>query len=794
MRAGLPYSGVALALLAALPAATSTSAEIDMAAATREYQIVPCLLPARVRKLGNMVYPERRRLVETSARQCELRGGEYTFYDRAQPDSAAQFFRKLADEGDLDAQVSLGDVYQYLYTPPRYEDAVAWYAKASEAGSNKAKMQLARLYERGLGTEQDGLLAVNLWREATGAGEELVLASELEAARTAADERIAQLTEQLQRRSEEAEQARQLLATAQSEVAERRGALAAAQREADALRRKVAEAQTGNPEELARLRTQLAAQQRTIDDQRFQIESMEDDLGVQESQLAASLKRVEAQNQRLSRELERVNAQADQQLADAMSQLEAKDAELAQLAEDLAAARASLNDSDGAYSTLVAQLEESRRAAAQDDAAAARRVAELESRQTEQASRLQAQRARAEELEAALATATREAQSLRGQLDNQINETSEAQAQFARAEAELSGVRAELAARTQRMERANEQLASLERERNDLQARLERGIAQGQTSNSALEAQLAERDSRLREQRATIVGLQAEIEDYRGQIQEINVRRASYVTRSPMEDTSGIRLPRNVKVGRYHAVVIGNNDYQYLTDLQNAQNDARSVHELLETEYGFRSKLLMDASRLDMFQAIAELMELTGPDDLVLIYYAGHGYRMGGQSYWLPVEVASRQQAPGAGLSSEEIANWIKNIPARHVMIIADSCYSGAGIETAGGFKYSAEDLEMMLPFLIRSRSRTMLTSGGDGPVMDGGGEGEHSVFTRELLGLLKENKGVLHGEQMYSYMMDRVKFTVEGDAINQTPTFGSIERAGHESGQFVFMRKRGRS
>ena len=99
------------------------------------------------------------------------------------------------------AQVSLGDVYQYLYTPPRYEDAAQWYAKASEAGSKKAKMQLARLYERGLGTQQDGLLAVNLWREATGAGEELVLASELEAARTAADERIAQLTEQLQRRS-----------------------------------------------------------------------------------------------------------------------------------------------------------------------------------------------------------------------------------------------------------------------------------------------------------------------------------------------------------------------------------------------------------------------------------------------------------------------------------------------------------------------------------------------------------------------------------------------------------------
>ena len=63
------------------------TAEPDMAASVKLYQIVPCLLPARVRRLGNMTYPERRKLIETSARECELRGGEYTFYDRAQPDA-----------------------------------------------------------------------------------------------------------------------------------------------------------------------------------------------------------------------------------------------------------------------------------------------------------------------------------------------------------------------------------------------------------------------------------------------------------------------------------------------------------------------------------------------------------------------------------------------------------------------------------------------------------------------------------------------------------------------------------
>ena len=781
---------LALVALAVFPAETSRGEEVDMGAATRAYQIVPCLLPARVRKLGRMVYPERRRLVETSARQCELRGGEYTFYDRAQPESSAEFFRKLADEGDVDAQVSLGDVYQYLFTPPRYDDAVAWYQKAAEAGNSTGKMQLARLYEKGLGIEQDGLMAVNLWREATGTGEELVLASELEAAKTEAEQRIARLTEQLQQRSEEAEQARTLLAQARSEIDDRRTALAQAESRQKELEAQVASAAQADPEALARLRNQLAAQQRTIDDQRFQIESMEDDLGVQESQLAASLRRVEAQNERLAKELERVNEASDERLAEAMAQLETKDSELQKLAADLASARAALEDSDGEYSTLVAQLEESRNAAANNDASARKRLAQLEAQQASQSEKLAAQRARTKELETALAAVSGEAEALRGQLSSQINETAAAQAQFARAEADLANTRTELESRTQEIQTASAKLAQLEQERDSLQAQLDQGGA----ADSALQQQLARSEAQVREQRATIAGLEAEMNEYRGQIQEINVRRASYATRSPIEDTSKVRLPRNVKLGRYHSLIIGNNDYQYLADLDNAQNDARSVHELLQNEYGFRSKLLLDASRLEMFQAIAALMELTGPDDLVLIYYAGHGYRMGGQSYWLPVEVQSRQQAPGSGLSSEEVANWIKNIPAKHVMIVADSCYSGAGIETAGGFKYSADDLEMMLPFLLRSRSRTMLTSGGDGPVMDGGGQNQHSVFTGEFLALLKENKGVLHGEQVYSYMVERVKYTVEGDSINQTPRFGSIERAGHESGQFVFMHKKFRS
>lgn len=772
--------------LAVLPGSPVNTAEPDMTASVKLYQIVPCLLPARVRRLGNMTYPERRKLIETSARECELRGGEYTFYDRAQPDSAAAFFRKLADEGDADAQLNLGDVYQYLYSPPRHAEAAAWYAKAATAGNATAKMQLARLHERGLGVEQDGLLAVNLWREATGSGEELVLASELEKVQTAADERIGQLTAQLQQRSEEAAEARALLAQAQQEVAGRRSALAAAEQSLAAMRRKVeALGAGGDPAELTKLRTQIAAQQQTIDDQRFQIDSLEGELGVQEAQLAANLRQVEAQNRRLEDELARVNASADERVGNALATLASKDNEVKRLGAELAALRKAAGDSDSAYAAIDAELAAARAEAARNAAARAK-LEGLEKRHAEQGRLLAQQKDQVGRLEQALASASTESATLRTQLDNQVNATVLAEAQFAKTEAELAKAREALAARDDRIRAANEAIAALSAERSTLQSRLAKGSTGGDPQ--ALKSEIALRDSRIREQEQTIAALRRDMDEYKGQIAEINLRRQAYASRAPVAESAAIRLPSGVRIGRFHALVIGNDRYSHLVPLANARSDATAIHQVLQDNYGFRSKLLLDATRLQMFEGIAALKDVTGPDDLVLIYYAGHGVSTRDLSYWLPVDIRSRQEAPGVGLSSEEVANWIKTIPARHVMVIADSCYSGQGIAESGGTTFRAADVERILPFLIRSRSRTMLTSGGDGPVLDGGGGGEHSVFTRELLGVLRENQGILYGAQLFNHMRERVKFTVDGDAINQTPTFGSIERAGHESGQFVFV------
>ena len=82
----------------------------------------------------------------------------------------------------------------------------------------------------------------------------------------------------------------------------------------------------------------------------------------------------------------------------------------------------------------------------------------------------------------------------------------------------------------------------------------------------------------------------------------------------------------DVEFGRYHALVIGNNDYTDLPRLETAVADAEAVAALLESKYGFQVRLLRNATRADILRGLyAYRAELTEEDNL-LIYYAGHGY------------------------------------------------------------------------------------------------------------------------------------------------------------------------
>ncbi|MDD8027825.1 MAG: hypothetical protein PHI34_15090 [Acidobacteriota bacterium] len=80
--------------------------------------------------------------------------------------------RSRAEQGDADAQNSLGEAYADSL-PPMAGDvqAVAWYRKAAEQGHAQAQLNLGLMYSMGRGVPQDDVQGALWWRKAAEQGE-----------------------------------------------------------------------------------------------------------------------------------------------------------------------------------------------------------------------------------------------------------------------------------------------------------------------------------------------------------------------------------------------------------------------------------------------------------------------------------------------------------------------------------------------------------------------------------------------------------------------------------------------
>jgi hypothetical protein len=128
----------------------------------------------------------------------------------------------------------------------------------------------------------------------------------------------------------------------------------------------------------------------------------------------------------------------------------------------------------------------------------------------------------------------------------------------------------------------------------------------------------------------------------------------------------------------------------------------------------------------------------------------------------------------------------------RHVLVIADSCYSGA-LTRSSLVNVEAGQSEATqrhwFQTLSEMRSRTVLSSGGLAPVLDGGG-GANSVFAKSLLGVLEDLDEVAEGQRIYREVAARVAYEASKYQVEQVPQYAPIKFAGHESGDFVFVPK----
>ena len=396
--------------------------------------------------------------------------------------------------------------------------------------------------------------------------------------------------------------------------------------------------------------------------------------------------------------------------------------------------------------------------------------------------------------EAMLAQRERETTGHKARAAESDRQTEALNAQIERLTKELQVAHAEqrtLQAEREQLERARQEL----REQLSAHQPAETGpdpeeIARAERLQQQLE-QLKRREEALSQHEAELSQRERDISET-----EAELARAQNQIDTASPETFGVSIASHVDFGNYYALVVGNDQYgSGLGTLQSAQIDAQAIAGVLEHRYRYDVFLLPNANRNQILDALNVYKEILSSQDNLLIYYAGHGWldQENDRGYWLPVDAEPYPNTTN-WVSTVDVTDIVNSMKAKHVLIIADSCYAGALTEARPALVELPHLLDRLpldyadwMRLMASSPARLAMTSGNLEPVPDGTG-GRHSIFAGALLESLGTNDEILAATRLFITVAARVTDAARRLGKSQQPTYRLIKATRYEGGDFFFV------
>lgn len=237
--------------------------------------------------------------------------------------------------------------------------------------------------------------------------------------------------------------------------------------------------------------------------------------------------------------------------------------------------------------------------------------------------------------------------------------------------------------------------------------------------------------------------------------------------------------------GRF-ALLIGNTEYSDpgLAQLKAPGKDAEDFSRVLRDREicGFDEvKLLLNQPEYLVRGAIDEFFDQKKPDDLLVLYFSGHGVRDELGSLYLAVKNTLRNRLRSTAIKSDYIREAMDQSRSRRQVLILDCCNSGAfeqGTKAATGASVgTASAFEAGYGRIILTASdSTQYAWEGDKVI----GQTDNSLFTHFLVQGLRgeadlDGDGEITVDELYDYTYENVKLATP----KQTPSKFSSKQQG---------------
>ncbi len=228
-------------------------------------------------------------------------------------------------------------------------------------------------------------------------------------------------------------------------------------------------------------------------------------------------------------------------------------------------------------------------------------------------------------------------------------------------------------------------------------------------------------------------------------------------------------------MARKLALIIGNSHYEdaHLAKLAAPDVDARSLAETLQAPGigNFDEVIpLLNEGLATVRKAIARFFDLRHRDDLLVLYFSGHGVRDEQGHLYLAVRDTEHDLLAGTAIEASYVTARMDRSASKRLVLILDCCHSGAfgyGTKAASGAQVGTATA-----FEGTGRGRVVLTATdstqyaweGDRVI----GEVQNSLFTHYLIQGLRsgaadrDEDGLITIDELYDYVYEQV--------LNETP------------------------
>jgi len=243
------------------------------------------------------------------------------------------------------------------------------------------------------------------------------------------------------------------------------------------------------------------------------------------------------------------------------------------------------------------------------------------------------------------------------------------------------------------------------------------------------------------------------------------------------------------------ALVVGIDRYGAdIPELRYAVKDARAIRDLLKRDLGFDDVQVLadrEASQKTILRSLSLMAQKMSSEDQFLFFFAGHGVAFGegdkGAGYLVPQDAAGmdRTSLEVTGIPMDDIARRLDRLPAKHVLMIVDSCFSGFA---AVGLRGLSTGTTQYLRSVTNYPARQILTAGNRDEQAEESEAWGHSAFVYELLRGFNtraadgNGDGLIIGSELHGFLSPAVS---QLTGAKQHPQFF---RLGSDEGEFAFI------